>query len=332
MHRLIILICSPLDSVISLNSSLFFGSLYGNIYFYIQNTERNTMSLSIDQLRPLVLNVGRAVHNADWNWQHVNSPFMRMYYVTEGTARVKLPSGVQVLRPGYLYWIPAFTNHSYICDSYFCHYYIHIYEEPCPDGDMLDEWDFPVEIPACEIDLALMKRLCAINPHMVLPQSNPAAYDNDSILMQNLLRNKQRAWCDKVESRGIVFQLLSRFIKQAQYKAKVDDDRIGHALHYIRKHIYEDIDLDTLANIACLSKSHFIRLFKKEWGVTPQKYITQKKIERAQLILATDDVPVKGIANMLAFEDYSYFNRVFKKQTGKTPLEYRNSFFRPYVE
>ena len=177
------------------------------------------MSLSIDQLHPLVLNVGLAVHNADWNWQHVNSPFMRMYYVTEGTAQVKLPDGVQILRPDHLYWIPAFTNHSYICNSYFCHYYIHIYEEPSPDGDILDEWDFPIEIPACEIDLALIKRLCDINPHMVLPQSDPSTYDNDSTLMQNLLRNKQRAWCDKVESRGIVFQLLSRFIKQAQSKA-----------------------------------------------------------------------------------------------------------------
>lgn len=235
------------------------------------------MSLSIDQLHPLVLNVGLAVHNADWNWQHVNSPFMRMYYVTEGTAQVKLPDGVQILRPDHLYWIPAFTNHSYICNSYFCHYYIHIYEEPSPDGDILDEWDFPIEIPACEIDLALIKRLCDINPHMVLPQSDPSTYDNDSTLMQNLLRNKQRAWCDKVESRGIVFQLLSRFIKQAQSKAKVGDDRIGHALHYIRRHIHEDIDLNTLADVTCLSKDHFIRLFKKEMGVTPQKYITQKK-------------------------------------------------------
>ena len=38
-------------------------------------------------------------------------------------------------------------------------------------------------------------------------------------------------------------------------------------------------------------------------------------------------MPIKGVADMLAFEDYSYFNRVFKKLTGKTPLEYRSSFY-----
>ena len=53
------------------------------------------------------------------------------------------------------------------------------------------------------------------------------------------------------------------------------------------------------------------------------KYINQKKIERAQLILATKDMSVKNVALFLGFEDFSYFNRVFKKATGVTPNDYR---------
>lgn len=45
------------------------------------------MALLVDKLHPLVLNVGLAVHNADWNWKNVNSPFARLYYITEGTAQ-----------------------------------------------------------------------------------------------------------------------------------------------------------------------------------------------------------------------------------------------------
>ena len=41
---------------------------------------------SIDKLHLLILNVGLAIHNADWNWKNINSPFTRLYYVTEGTA------------------------------------------------------------------------------------------------------------------------------------------------------------------------------------------------------------------------------------------------------
>ena len=256
----------------------------------------------VDKLHPLVLNVGLAVHNADWNWKNVNSPFTRLYYITEGTAQIQLSGSVQILKPNYLYFIPAFTIHSYICNSYFCHYYLHIYEEHQSDSNLLDEWEFPVEIPAGDLDLALFQRLCAINPHMSLPKSDPSTYDNNSTLMENLLKNKQRALCDKVESRGIVYQLLAHFLKRAQVKVETKDDRIEKAILYIRKHI------------------------KKETGVTPSKYINQKKIEKAQLILVTDEMSVKNVAFSLSFDDYSYFNRLFKKTTGLTPQEYRNSY------
>lgn len=73
-------------------------------------------------------------------------------------------------------------------------------------------------------------------------------------------------------------------------------------------------------------KDHFIRLFKKETGITPLKYINQKKIEKAQLILITDETPVKNVAFSLSYGDYSYFNRLFKKTTRLTPQEYRNSY------
>ena len=67
------------------------------------------MASLVDKLHPLVLNVGLAVHNADWNWKNVNSPFTRLYYITEGTAQIQLSGGIQILKPNYLYFIPAFT-------------------------------------------------------------------------------------------------------------------------------------------------------------------------------------------------------------------------------
>lgn len=284
------------------------------------------MNLQVEQMHPLVLNVGLAVHNADWNWKNVNSPFTRLYYVTEGSAQIELPDGIYTLSPKHMYFIPAFTIHTNICKSNFVHYYLHIYEDHYSDNDWLDHWKFPVEIEATDLDLALFKRLCEINPHMTLQKSDPTTYDNNPTLMQNLIRNRQRAFCDKVESRGIVFQLLSRFFKQGQSKIEMEDNRIAKTVLYIRKHLNEAIELEKLAEISCLSKDHFIRLFKKELGTTPLQYINQKKIEKAQLLLITEELAVKEIAFQLAFEDYSYFNRLFKKTTGVTPQEYRRLY------
>lgn len=284
------------------------------------------MNLQVEQMHPLVLNVGLAVHNADWNWKNVNSPFTRLYYVTEGSAQIELPDGIYTLSPKHMYFIPAFTIHTNICKSNFVHYYLHIYEDHYSDNDWLDHWKFPVEIEATDLDLALFKRLCEINPHMTLQKSDPTTYDNYPTLMQNLIKNRQRAFCDKVESRGIVFQLLSRFFKQGQSKIEMEDNRIAKTVLYIRKHLNEAIELEKLAEISCLSKDHFIRLFKKELGTTPLQYINQKKIEKAQLLLITEELAVKEIAFQLAFDDYSYFNRLFKKTTGVTPQEYRRLY------
>lgn len=87
------------------------------------------MTQSIDQLHLLILNVGLAIHNADWNWKNVSSPFTRLYYIMEGTAQIIFPDGIQELKPHHLYLVPSFTTHSYQCNSHFTHYYLHIYED-----------------------------------------------------------------------------------------------------------------------------------------------------------------------------------------------------------
>ena len=284
------------------------------------------MTQSIDQLHLLILNVGLAIHNADWNWRNVNSPFTRLYYVTEGAARILLPTGIQELKPDHLYLVPSFTTHSYLCDTHFVHYYLHIYEDHQSESSILEDFSFPTEIPAGDLELPLIKRLCGINPTMQLPQSDPTSYDNNPTLIKNIIKNKQRTFCDKVESRGIVYQLMARFLKDAQPKTEINDDRIQKVLSYIRKNIYKTIDIDSLAAISCLSKDHFIRLSKKEINNTPLQYINQKKIEKAQLILITDSMPVKNISYLLAYEDHSYFNRLFKKLTGVTPQQYRDRY------
>ena len=123
-----------------------------------------------------------------------------------------------------------------------------------------------------------------------------------------------------------MYQLLAHFIKRAQEKSKNGDERLEKALAYIHNHINENLNINELAELTCLSKAHFIRLFKQEVKTTPLQYINRRKMEMAQLTLVTSDTPVKDVAFALGFEDYSYFNRLFKKMVGTTPQEYRDSY------
>lgn len=282
------------------------------------------VSLTLSQLSVLTLNVGLAQHNGDWNWKDVRSPFARLYYVTEGEARVVLPSGTYTLTPRHLYLIPPFTTHSNICSGRFTHYYVHIYEAG-EASSLFEEWQFPVEVDALPADLLLMQRLCEINPFLMLQQSNPDVYDNHQMLMNDLRLNLHRPFHDKVESRGILFVLLSRFIAHATPTAEVSDGRIQKTISHVRSHLGEPLPIDLLASMACMSKDHYIRRFRQSTRQTPTAYITQCRMERAELLLLTTSMPAKQVARAVGYDDTSYFNRLFHRYVGLSPLAYRKA-------
>ena len=283
------------------------------------------MNLSVDQLHLLTLHVGFARHQGDWNWKNVRSPFARLYFVTEGEAQVGIGTEYHSLTRGHLYFIPAFTEHTCVCEGAFSHYYIHIYEEQQRGVSILDEYSFPFEAEASASDLGLIKRLCEINPFLTLPESNPETYDNHPTLISTIRLNKQRPFSDKMESRGILYILMSRFFRLAAPKEEVKDSRIHQTLTYIRKHLDGRLDIGMLADKACMSKDHYIRVFKRETGETPNVYITKRRLERAELALVTSDFSIKDIAESLGFTDCSYFNRLFKQHEGVSPQQYRDN-------
>ena len=82
------------------------------------------IQIPIESMNLMMLNVGYATHHADWNWQKVCSPFIRIFYIMEGEAMLHLPDKDVMLKSGYMYIIPAFVIHSYECHGVFKLYYI----------------------------------------------------------------------------------------------------------------------------------------------------------------------------------------------------------------
>ena len=281
------------------------------------------MIISLDKINLLTLNVGLAQHNADWNWQHVQSPFSRIYLVTEGEAWILLPTGRYRLSPGHLYLIPANTMHGYECTGLFSHYYLHVYEEREYETSLFSKYDLPVEVEARPEDLLLMKRLCELLPDLALPGSNPQLYNNHSTLISNMMQLKRHDVAVRIEMRGINTVLLSRFMHDAKEKQLMEDQRVVRIIDYIHQHIYDDIRINQLTDVSCLSRGYMTALFTNMVGMSPQQYINKLKIEHAQLMLLTDDKQIKNIAYELGFTDHSYFIRLFKKVTGFTPQRYR---------
>ena len=92
---------------------------------------------------------------------------------------------------------------------------------------------------------------------------------------------------------------------------------------YVEVHLGESIDLSMLAGVAGLSVHHFARQFKQSAGVTPHVYLTQKRVERAQEMLAQTDLSLAEIAFAVGFFDQSHLARHFRQMLGTTPREFR---------
>ncbi len=276
----------------------------------------------LDNMHFLVLNTGFVNCGTDWNFSNICSPFTRIYYIEKGHAQIVLADRVVNLRPGYMYIIPSFTTHSDICrDEEFSQYYIHIYNES--EQNILDNLDFPLEIEAEPYVITLIQRLQELCPNMELRQYAPQDYDNFHTLSESKTKNKGREFSARTESRGILYIILSRFINKATPKTLVKDQRIAKVLQFIHSNINTKISLTTLSTMACMSQEHLIRMFKKELNTTPTIYITQKKMERAQIKLITENVSISELAYQLGFDNLTYFTKVFKKFVGTTPQDYR---------
>jgi len=92
---------------------------------------------------------------------------------------------------------------------------------------------------------------------------------------------------------------------------------------YVHVHLSESINLAMLAAVAGLSMHHFAREFKQSFGVTPHHYLTQKRVERAQEMLAQTELSLSEIAYATGFSDQSHLARHFRHMLGTTPREFR---------
>lgn len=98
---------------------------------------------------------------------------------------------------------------------------------------------------------------------------------------------------------------------------------IEKSLTYIRNNFYKKISLDTLSAMSNMSKTHFIRLFKKHTGTTPYEYILIMRIENAKQMLIKTDETVECIALEVGFSSANNFIEKFKKSTKKSPMQFR---------
>ncbi|MEP6987290.1 MAG: AraC family transcriptional regulator [Chloroflexota bacterium] len=85
----------------------------------------------------------------------------------------------------------------------------------------------------------------------------------------------------------------------------------------------QPLSVEAIASHAGFSHFHFIRFFHRTYGITPHQYLTRKRIQQAQRLLATSKLSVTEICFAVGFQSLGSFSTLYHRQTGYAPSEHR---------
>lgn len=99
--------------------------------------------------------------------------------------------------------------------------------------------------------------------------------------------------------------------------------RLYWAKDFMDSNLGESLNLNRIAEIACLSPHHFLRLFKQLFAMTPHQYLTHRRLEMARKLLKKTEMPIMDICLEIGFSSLGTFTSLFRRIHGLSPGRYR---------
>lgn len=233
----------------------------------------------------------------DWNadlsnrfsyWNHG-----RIWCVAEGGGYVKTTFGEWELKQGLAYYIPQGTLVETRCDDFMVQYFV----------DFMPLSDF-------------------------IPMENLFSFYNVSVeydLILSLIKklmNAEGGVLGQVKKTAIMNTIMACFVKEPLLSENINAAMLKVA-ERINAEFAETITVASLAKEFGYSTDYFSHVFKKAFGVSPQRYVINKRIAAAKHLLITTDKNVSEIALFCGFNDALYFTRIFSKEIGVAPTTFR---------
>jgi len=105
--------------------------------------------------------------------------------------------------------------------------------------------------------------------------------------------------------------------------ARISPHRLRQVREHIEVHLADALDIACLARIACMSPFHFAHAFRAATGKPPHRYVTERRMERAKVLLRDTQLPLADIAQSVGYSTQSHFSVGFRKHVQVPPGEYR---------
>lgn len=122
---------------------------------------------------------------------------------------------------------------------------------------------------------------------------------------------------------GILLTMLRSLASPDSGNPALCRDEVRRVAEYINANLEKPIGMEDFIAVANLSKYHLIHIFRQQMGMPPYRYLHHCRVNRAQALLRTTDLPVSEISARVGYADPVNFIRHFKMIAGCTPAGYR---------
>lgn len=98
---------------------------------------------------------------------------------------------------------------------------------------------------------------------------------------------------------------------------------MARVLAHVEANLGGDLRVDALAQVAGLSRAHFVRRFVAEVGVPPSDHVFARRMDRVERLLTASEMKVAEIARATGFADANYLAKAFRRHRGLSPMAFR---------
>ena len=149
-------------------------------------------------------------------------------------------------------------------------------------------------------------------------------------LVVRMLKNYTITATDQFLLEGSLYLFLSILAEDtARSPAQehgVDNMYIKKALGYIQDNYGHSIRVADIAEYVCINRSYLYTLFREHVGSSPQEYLSDYRLARAEEFLKGMELSVESVDYSCGYRDPAAFGRAFKEKNGITPLQYRKKY------
>ncbi|HEE9846504.1 AraC family transcriptional regulator [Clostridium perfringens] len=124
---------------------------------------------------------------------------------------------------------------------------------------------------------------------------------------------------------SLLYALIEEFPKPFEYKDKELHTYIQDSLNFINSNYMHSITVQEIADYVNLSRSYLYKMFIKNLGISPQRYLINLRMYKATLLLKGTKLPIGEVANSVGYSDSLLFSKTFSKHFSMSPLNYRNN-------